>query len=413
MTGSHSSWRQNIIFALAAAVYLAIPAAREEKPPRQAGQFAALATAMAQGRLDIALTPDMRLRTGELIPIENMPGHYYCAYPPLPALLMVPLAWLGAMVRVETMCRAVSILNVLLFDRVLDRWPQRVGLGPLSGGPRWLCLATFAFGCTTWPNAWHGGDWHLAHATALSGLLLALDEEGRRGRSWLVGVWLGIAVLSRPTTALTGAFFLLPRLRTVQWRRVAALAAGPVAAVALLALYNVTRLGAPLDFGYDRMLLEGDGERLMRLYGQFHPAFVPVNAFWFFLAPPWLAQRDGVTLPGYDPRGMSLFIATPAFLYALAALRRVRTETIVRDAAAGIAMCLAPLLMYFNSGFWQFGHRFSMDYLPLLFVLMLAGMRPRVTRIALAVMAASVAIHAYALLMDPVVKLPAWLTPRP
>ncbi len=398
--------------AAAAMVYLALPELLNERQVFK-GHFAALAESLAEFRLDIEWSKDSTLRPGELIVVgtEGTGARVYCAYPPLPAVLMVPFVWLGASLSVETMCRLVSVINVLLFDRVLDRWPQRAGLGPLSGAARWLLLLTFAFGCATWPNALHAGDWHLAHAVALGAFLLALGEEGRRGRGWLVGVFIGLAMMARPTTGLAAVFFALSRVGTRDWRGLAAFAIGPVASVGLLALYNLARFGSPLDFGYDRMLLSGEGAALMQRLGQFHVAYVPRNFFWFFLAPPWMPLRNGQWLPGYDPRGLSLFIATPAFLYAVAAARHIRADAVVRHAIVGVGLCLLPLLMYFNTGFWQFGHRFSMDYLPLVFILMLAGMRPVVSRAAMTLMIAAVAIHAYGLLVDPVARIPILMIP--
>jgi len=258
-----------------------------------------------------------------------------------------------------------------------------------------------------------GGDWHLAHAVALAAMLLAVREWAGASRPLGIGGYVGLALLARPTCVFTMPFFLLPRLRARAWLEAAALVAGPLVALSLLGLYNQARFGSPFDFGYERMLLTGAGQELMARYGQFHPRFIARNFFWFFLAPPWPLPGGRFPFLGYDLYGSSLFLASPALSYALVALWRSWRLPLVRDAAAGIGACLIPLLLYFNTGFGQFGHRFSMDYLPQLMLLVVIGMGPRPGRLASGLVALSIGIHAVAICYAPVVELPTWLRPGP
>ena len=123
-------------------------------------------------------------------------------------------------------------------------------------------------------------------------------------------------------------------------------------------------------------------------------AFIRGAAFWYCLAPPWPRPAHQFPWLGYDPRGMSLFLASPAFVYAIVGIRRAWSNAAVRHATAACAVCLVPLLLYFNTGYWQFGHRFSMDYLPMLMVLVLAGTGSRPSRLAWALAGLSVGVGA-------------------
>jgi len=78
----------------------------------------------------------------------------------------------------------------------------------------------------------------------------------------------------------------------------------------------------------------------------------------------------------------------------------------VRDALIAVAACLVPLLLYFNTGYAQFGHRFSMDYLPLLMVLVVAGMGARPSRLAYAAIAVSILIQTWGVFLVPLTRLP-------
>ena len=387
------------------------------------------------GRLTIEVSrPINRGQVNELIPADlpgdqprppDEPRGFYCPYPPMPALLLLPFVALSAAVKVETACRVVSVLSVLLFDACLVRLSRRLGMPAWNAAPRIALNLLFAFGTVSWHNAERGGDWHLAHAVALAAMLLALREYLRGDfpaagssptvggtalsgpRPWIMGAFLAAALLSRPTTAFAGLFFALPLLRRRNLPELVKLAAVPALALFVLAAYNHVRFSSPTDFGYDRMILHGQGLAMMRQYGQFHPHFIPGNAFWFFLAPPWPLADGRFPFFGFDQRGLSLFLATPAFAYAFVAFtRRRRRCLVVQDALIGIFACLVPLLLYFNTGYAQFGHRFSLDYLPLLMLLVAAGMGPRPGKLAYALIAASIAIQAVGVLCNPVTRLP-------
>ncbi len=400
-----SFWIQAALLVATATVYLGLPSVTAQYVRAEASgdgrpwraHFPALAQAFLQGRFDFEAPADDRAHS-ELIPADE-PGRFYCPYPPLPAVLLLPyVALFGPTINVATVCRLLSIINVLLFDVAASRLHRLLQRPPWPVSTRIGFVLLFAFGTAVWHNADMGGDWHLAHAAALCAMLLALIERVGRNRSWLLGGCIACAVMARPTAGLTCLFFAAPFLLPSRFRDLARLAAAPIAAAALLGWYNAARFGDAFDFGYERMLLRGEGLASMQAFGQFSLRYVPRNVFWFFLAPPWPKPGAGFPWFGYDPRGLSLVIATPAALYALAALRQIRQSASVRAAAVSIAVCLAPLLMYFNSGFWQFGHRFSMDYLPMLMILIAAGIGPRLSRWGCGLIAASIAIQTWGVL---------------
>ncbi|HWL95355.1 MAG TPA: glycosyltransferase family 87 protein [Phycisphaerae bacterium] len=399
-----------LLALVAAALYFSPPVYRQDRPhPR--GQFMQLAAAFLRGELTIPLRTDIPVRKGELIPTGD-PSRAFCPYPPLPAVLLMPFVLiLGPDITIAAATRYVSVINVLLFHACIGRLHSRLGFVPFSARQHWTITAFFAFGTTAWPVADTGADWHLAHAVALGAQLLAFLEYAGKGRPGLIGALVGLAALSRPTTIIIGMFFLLQSARRRDWGSISLLCIGPAIAVFLLGAYNAARFGSPFDFAYDRMQLRGEGAENMRQFGQFSIAYLPRNFFWFFLAPPVPLASGRFPWMGYDLRGMSLFLASPAFLYAMIALRRIRTSTVVRDAAVTLALSLIPLLLYFNTGYAQFGHRFSMDYMPLLLILMVAGVQPRLSRVATGFVLLSIVFHAAAVFVRPIASLPLNIPP--
>ncbi len=65
-------------------------------------------------------------------------------------------------------------------------------------------------------------------------------------------------------------------------------------------------------------------------------------------------------------------------------------------AALGIGLTLLPIITHGNIGFTQFGYRFSLDFQPLLFVVLAVVFRNGMSRIAIAAAIASIAINLYA-----------------
>ncbi len=397
------------LLILAAVLYGLVPvhSAPLRFTPRH---FSNLATAFLSGELAIRVDPITPTSVAELIPTAE-PNRFFCPYPPMPAILLMPFVAVGWTVEVDWACRVVSVLNVLLLHSCLLRLPTPAAPLTRSAAMAWTLL--FSFGTAVWHNAWLGGDWHLAHAVALGFMLLALREHLVAGRPLWVGTFVGLALLTRPTAALTGLFFVLPRLGRTDGRAAVRLLLGPAVATLLLAAYNFIRFGDPLDFGYARMLLVPPGRELMDRYGQFHPHFAPYNFYWFFLAPPWLNLSGRFPWLGYDPRGMGLLWASPAMVYAVVGLFRERQTDLVRHAAAGILAALVPLLLYFNTGYVQFGHRFSMDYLPLVMILTTLGAGRRMRSSPAVLIAGSIVFTALMVWCNPVAVLPPRLAPMP
>lgn len=403
-----------VVAILALVVYWGLPEYRTVAVPTPQW-FPKLSQAMLDGHLWVSPEnwESPKTRLDELIPAKT-PGRFYVAYPPLPAAVALPfVALVGEWVTSAGMCRLLLAVAVLLFDGVARRASLRIFEKPMRPADHYLLVAFFAFGTAVWDSAARGGDWHFAHACAVCGLLLALMEFFGRRRAIVVGLAVGLAMLARPTALFTSVFFIVALARRREGKGLALFAVGPIVAIGLLCAYNAARFGTPFDFHYSQMLLRDRPAMLMREHGQFGVEFIPVNFFWFFLAPPAVSDR-GFPWLVYDPYGMSLFLTTPAVIYAIVGAVRPDRERLSRSAIIGCAACLVPLLMYFNTGFWQFGHRFGLDYLPVLMVAIIVGMGPKFSKLARGLLIASIVIHIWGIAvcaMTHVAKLPVpdWL----
>jgi hypothetical protein len=95
----------------------------------------------------------------------------------------------------------------------------------------------------------------------------------------------------------------------------------------------------------------------------------------------------------FDPFGNSMFLVTPALLYVFRAHRRRSWLTI--GAWSGTATCLALLLCFMGTGWYNFGNRYLLDLMPLAILLIATGMQGRLTRVSVCLITLSVLVNAW------------------
>jgi hypothetical protein len=327
-------------------------------------------------------------------------GHWFVAFPPLPAIVLVPVvAVFGAHTWDVTVSIGFGTLNAVLTARVLRalaHWNMEPG--PITEA--WI-VAYVCFGNALWYLTLSGTVHFFAHVVAVSFLLLAIAEVLRPDRSPIkVALWFGLAGLAR-TDAWAGAAFYLVLIAisrrphhdaTARKRIVEAgaflglLIVFPVISV----LYNHVRFGSFSDTGYQSMNLAGYFRAQVQQYGLFNLHYFVHDFYYMFLSPPIL-DRNGLSV---DPQGLSLFLASPAAIYALLALVRPFHPLAIASSAA-IVLIAVPLVIYYNTGWVQFGPRFSADFLPFIVPLLgVAANRYRSHLVLYLLIACSIAINA-------------------
>lgn len=334
-------------------------------------QYVLLSDAFLHGRLHLVDAP-------EFLELARFGNRLYVIDPPAPTIFLLPF--------------------VALFGTGADHVLISCGVGAVAVGMLWIAarrlwldqgfaaamVLLVAFGTNFWWIASDGGFWSFAHTAALFFMAAALVEATGRRRPWLVGLLVGLAGLSRLPVFLIAplyAYFVLDgdlRLTRRNLRRLVWFGSALGGAAAGYLAYNWARYGSLTDLGYyhPQYLSEPWFER-----GRFDITYIPrhIEAI-LFLAP----VRDEV-FPFFRPTsaGLALIFTTPAFLYAL------RAKLTPRHVAALVAACLvaAVLVTHGTTGWSQFGYRFSLDLLPALWLLTASGMRERLDRPKIAVLA--------------------------
>jgi hypothetical protein len=353
--------------------------------------YGRLAEAVLHGRWWLTEAPSW---LNELLPCGD--GRYCVVYPPLPAILSLPLVpfFPTAVAQVVASRIAGGASAGVLF------WALRT-----YGAPRSYAIAgtiLSAFGTTLFFSSVDGRAWYAAHAVSMLFLSAAFGLAARGGTPSRIGALVGLSALARlPVAAATLALaWLAARRSQAPYRRalVGVVLGGLPFALVYLG-YNLLRWGTPLDAGYAR-LVQGD---FFFDHGLFSPLYLVRHLVAIFIQmPDIVGGTPFFLLPRY--LGMSLFLTTPAFLWVFIALREVRRDAVVGATALAALLALLPDVFHGTVGFQQFGYRFSIDAQPFLVALALTGdglargeWRRRPTVIFIVAIVLSLAVNIYAM----------------
>ena len=209
-------------------------------------------------------------------------------------------------------------------------------------------------------------------------LFWALHEYFSKKRPWLLGLLSGIILLTRVSAFPIIIFFLLQALGEREtWRRrlaivVQLLASASLGLLVLLA-YNYQRFRNIFEQGYNYQVLSRSLTQA-RTYGLFSYRHIPGNLYYSFLAslhPVFKDQLSHVLAFPYvrfDVWGLSLLITSPYLIY-LGSLRLRDLSPLVRNLLVAISVSALMVFSYYGIGYAQFGYRYALDFLPLVFVI--------------------------------------------
>ena len=318
-------------------------------------QYKSLTDAFLAGQFDLLPRPGSSW--ADTAPFD---GHYYSALSPLPAVIFVPLVWAGIFHQgIVTFFGSLAVFFQCFRLARIFHYSYDEGC--------WFALA-FCFGTSFVGVAALSTSNHLTHVLSVIFLFLAINEYERKARLLLIGGLIGLAMATRVPTGLNIIFFILiicfgvDTFRKKVIRLVLLLL--PFCAIAgVLASYNFARFGNPLESGYS-FQVNGFGipYSMWDVPGN---AAGPVVSFsnipnhlWIFLAG----------LPSFRGIGTSILLISPFLGYLL---RVPRWDLANKLIAINILPVLLLDLAFRSTGFEQMGYRFSLDFFPFLFLLLI------------------------------------------
>jgi hypothetical protein len=276
----------------------------------------------------------------------------------MPALVAVPFVLLfGVSFPQQLIAHALAAGSVVLSFLIAQKFSQQGSKTPI-----WTAIIT-SVGTIMWFEASVGSSWYLGQITAVFFLFLALYLSLLK-KALFVGICLGAAYLSRVHTLFSLPVFLY--LLHGKKQRYLFFFVGLLIMGSMGMIYNFMRFGVFWDKGY--LLIPGVLDEPWFSNGIENIVYIPRNlqtALWSF--PNFLDQKPFIE-PNWN--GLSLWITTPAFIFAFFAPIKKRVVQFLWGAILPIFLFV---LAHGSNGFAQFGYRFSIDFYPFLILLTALG----------------------------------------
>jgi hypothetical protein len=309
----------------------------------------------------------------------------YVSFPPFPAVVMLPFVAVAHLKFNDVLFTAIwAAINPVLLFLLLGRLRERGYSKRSVTDDLWLTVM-FGVGSVYYFASVIGQVWYTAHVIAVTCVLgyvyAALDG---RHPLW-AGLFVGLGYATRTPLGFMVPFFVFEAVRaTGGWERLRKLRkeglppglagklvrfAIPAGAVlALLLVHNYLRFEQFTEFGH-KYLNIGWQERIQR-WGLLNYHFLSRNLTCaLLLLPRILAQYPYVKI---SEHGMSMLVTTPALGYTVAPKEK---SPLALGVWLTVLATAVPSLLYQNSGYLQFGYRFSLDYIVFLVMLLAVGGR--------------------------------------
>jgi hypothetical protein len=396
------------IYLAAVGVYAAVAGPQRLFEHTPFNHYALLADAWLHGRWDLPGGPPPYAQNNDFASYE---GKTFISFPALPAMLMLPLVKLAGgadnfrdgqfIVWLAGLAPAFLFLS-------LEKL-RRTGRSPRSELENVVLALLFGFGTVYFFTAVEGTVWFAAMVVAAAACalypLFALDAES----PVLAGTMVAFAYLSRPPAVWMALLFALEAARvsmagglpldgslgrrivraierldaSALVRKYVAFSIPIVAALAFVTWSNVVRYHRATPVYFDHELLTVAWRGRMTKWGIVNYHFLGKNLGIALSSLPWLPPRgEGAAFGApfkINEHGLALWFTTPLYFWLLWPRRfdgeHGRRWLYVVIAASAVLPILMDL-MYQNSGWRQFGYRFSNDYAVLLFLLLAIGSRP-------------------------------------
>jgi hypothetical protein len=315
--------------------------------------------------------------------IESRTNIRYVSFPPLPAVFMAPFVAIWGLQFNDVLFSVVwAAFNPVLLFLLLRALARRGQSRRTAVDDLWLTVM-FGVGSVYFYTACVGQVWYTAHVIGVTCALGYAWASLDAARPWLAGLCLGLGFAARTPMIFMFPLFVAEAVRASGgWaklrelrrpspellRRLLPFGAAAGVVVALLFIHNFARFESFTEFGH-RFLNIGWKDRIQR-WGLFNYHFLSRNlACALVLLPRILAKAPYVQV---SQQGMSLLVTSPNLAYTVMPKERSPLAPALWLTVAATAI---PSLLYQNSGYYQFGYRFSLDYLVFLVLLLAVGNR--------------------------------------
>lgn len=210
---------------------------------------------------------------------------------------------------------------------------------------------------------------------SVSFVIFALYEYFYKRRWLLIGVFIALAGLTRPTTYLAIIFFIFQLFFlniSNKWPKFLFLITPVFLSIVIFGIYNNIRFNNFFETGYFHANL-WEIVKTSADKGYFSVEHIPGNLYFLLLKGPEPIRSDST---GYLLRppflqanywGMGIFFTSPLFLFVF--LSKIK-RGVTLSSWLTIGFMLIPVLTFYGIGILQYGYRYALDFYPFLFLIL-------------------------------------------
>lgn len=294
--------------------------------------------------------------------------HYFWPLGPFPAVVLMPFVAVSNLFKVEFLQGYLQIFLIALIFSLISFLSKKIGWRKEDsiGWAFAFCFASNFLGVAFWPNSWF-----FAQVVTTLLIFLSFTEFMTKKRFWLIGVIYGLLVLTRLPASLGVTFFGLWIIfrENKKLKKLIVLGLPFLVAALIMATYNYARFGDFLEQGYGMQITAGafDDNLKSKLFALHH---IPGNLYYMLLATPQPVFVEGSHILRSpfikaDPWGMSIFLTAP---YLILVFGLKYKDIFSKLLLVTVAIISIPIITYYGIGWYQFGFRYALDFLPFLFV---------------------------------------------
>jgi len=323
----------------------------------------------------ISLKPTTTMPLGD---ISKYGGRYYIYFGLFPSIALIPLVEIFGQNFLQSFLGIFSITVSFFAVYSISRY-FKFGIEDST----WLSVF-FVFSTVLLGSGIINITAYQVEVFAVPFVLLSLREYFLKKRSFLIGLFLGLAILTRATIVLASLFFLFEFLqKRLNAKQLFFIFIPIILSLIITGAYNYVRFHNVLESGYSYNITWHSYPLSLKLrYGYMCFYHLPANLYSFLILPPQplLEDAKGFVLKfpylKVNPWGIAVWFTSPLFLALLYKFKKgIFTISALFTA---IALCM-PVFLYYSIGFAQFGYRYALDFLPFLLLLLIPSISPKLS----------------------------------
>lgn len=301
----------------------------------------------------------------------------YLYWPPLPAIFALPFVFLRGLYVSDIFYTAFwASFGPVLFYLIINYAKEAQIIPKLSDKKTIFLTAFFGLGTVYYYLAVLGTVWFTSQVLSLLILLLSYIflfkyVRDKKLLDYIIAIiFFLLSFWGRNTLILSLPIFLFCLIKTPnKFKKKLVLITLILVGfnVIIYGYFNYIRFGSFTENGFGYNTLDPKFINDYRKYGVTNIHYIPHNFYTYFINT--LHTRETFPFITPDPEGNSIFSVSPFFLLLMGGVSRTlfkKKNSYFYIFLINAAIIISALLLFFGTGYFQFGYRYALDAIPLL-----------------------------------------------